>query len=154
LPWGMVWIGAAIGAGIIVVDQILKARGTGYRAPVLAAAVGIYLPLDLTVPIFLGGLLAYLVERNKNVGNDPDARERLHRPGVLFAAGLITGEALMGIVIAIPIVTSGRADVLALPERFQAGAWSEWLGLAFLAVTAWLLCRAVISQRRSPIEPP
>jgi hypothetical protein len=66
---------------------------------------------------------------------------------VLFAAGLITGEALMGILIAIPIVTSGKADVLALPERLQTGVWSEWLGLAFLAVTAWLLCRAVISRK-------
>jgi putative OPT family oligopeptide transporter len=149
LPWGMVWIGAAVGAGIIIVDEIIKARGARYRAPVLAAAVGIYLPLELTVPIFLGGLLAYVVERKKDVGGDPDARERLHRPGVLFAAGLITGEALMGILIAIPIVTSGKADVLALPERLQAGVWSEWLGLAFLAVTAWLLCRAVISHRPS-----
>jgi hypothetical protein len=73
----------------------------------------------------------------------------VHRPGVLFAAGLITGEALMGIIIAIPIVTSGRADVLALPEWLQSGVWAEWLGLAFLAITAWLLYRAVISHRPS-----
>ena len=48
------------------------------------------------------------------------ARARCTARGVLFAAGLITGEALMGIVIAIPIVASGRADVLALPERHAA----------------------------------
>jgi uncharacterized oligopeptide transporter (OPT) family protein len=142
----MVWIGAAIGAVIIVIDQILKAGGKGYRAPVLAAAVGIYLPLDLTVPIFLGGLLAYIVERTVGVGNDPDAKERLHRRGVLFSAGLITGEALMGIFIAIPIVTSGKADVLALPERLQPGAWGELLGLAILGVIAWFLYRAAIAQ--------
>jgi putative OPT family oligopeptide transporter len=146
LPWGMVWIGATIGAVIIVIDHILKASGKGYRAPVLAAAVGIYLPLELTVPIFLGGLLTYIVERTVGVGNDPDAKERLHRRGVLFAAGLITGEALMGIFIAIPIVTSGKADVLALPERFQPGAWGELLGLGILAVIAWFLYRAAISQ--------
>jgi hypothetical protein len=80
------------------------------------------------------------------VGKDPDAKERLHRRGVLFAAGLITGEALMGIFIAIPIVTSGKADVLALPERFQPGAWGELLGLGILAVIAWFLYRAAISQ--------
>jgi putative OPT family oligopeptide transporter len=146
LPWGMVWIGAAIGAAIITVDEILKARGKGYRAPVLAAAVGIYLPLELTVPIFLGGLLTYVVERTVGVGNDPDAKERLHRRGVLFSAGLITGEALMGIFIAIPIVSSGKADVLALPERWQPGAWGELLGLAVLGVIAWFLYRAAISQ--------
>lgn len=146
LPWGMVWIGAAIGAAIIIVDETLKARGAKYRAPVLAAAVGIYLPLELTVPIFLGGLLTWIVEKTVGVGSDPDAKERLHRRGVLFSAGLITGEALMGIFIAIPIVGSGRADVLALPERFQPGAWGEWLGLAILGVISWFLYRAAISK--------
>ncbi len=63
LPWGMIWTGVAIGAAIIVLDEILKARGARFRAPVLAASFGIYLPLELTVPIFLGGLIAYLVER-------------------------------------------------------------------------------------------
>jgi putative OPT family oligopeptide transporter len=150
LPWGMVWTGAAIGAAIIVLDEILKARRARYRAPVLAAAVGIYLPLELTVPIFLGGLLTHFVERKAGVGNDPDALERLHRRGVLFAAGLITGEALMGIVIAIPIVTSGSADVLALPEWLQPGAWGQWLGLALLVVIAALLYRAALSQRPGP----
>jgi hypothetical protein len=53
----------------------------------------------------------------------------------------------MGIVIAIPIVTFGSADVLALPEKLQPGAWGEWLGLALLAVIGWLLYRAAISQR-------
>jgi putative OPT family oligopeptide transporter len=146
LPWGMVWAGAAIGAAIIALDEWLKARRSPYRAPVLAAAVGIYLPLELTVPVFLGGLIAYLVERRAGVGRDPDALERLHRRGVLFAAGLITGEALMGIVIAIPIVASGRADVLALPERLQPGAWGQWLGLALLAGIALLLYRAAGSR--------
>jgi putative OPT family oligopeptide transporter len=147
LPWGMVWTGAAIGAAIIALDEILKAR-TRYRAPVLAAAVGIYLPLDLTVPIFLGGLLAYVVERRACVGADYDALDRLHRPGVLFAAGLITGEALMGILIAIPIVVSQSQDVLALPEGLQPGAWGEGLGLAVLAAIAWLLYRSVMQRAR------
>jgi putative OPT family oligopeptide transporter len=147
LPWGMVWTGAAIGAAIIVLDEILKARGARYRAPVLAAAVGIYLPLEFTVPIFLGGLITYFVERRAGVGHDPDALERLHRRGVLCAAGLITGEALMGIVIAIPILTSGRADVLALPEALQLGVWGEALGLVLLAVVAALLYRVAIVKR-------
>jgi putative OPT family oligopeptide transporter len=147
LPWGMIWTGVGIGAAIIALDEILKARGARFRAPVLAASFGIYLPLEFTVPIFLGGLIAYLVERRGAVGRDPEALERLHRRGVLFAAGLITGEALMGIVIAIPIVASGSADVLALPEKMQPGRWGEALGLAMLAVIAWLLYRAAITQR-------
>jgi len=79
--------------------------------------------------------------------DDADALERVHRRGVLFSAGLITGEALMGIVIAIPIVASGRADVLALPERLQPGAWGQWLGLALLTWIAVLLYRAARSRR-------
>jgi putative OPT family oligopeptide transporter len=136
LPWGMIGIGAAIGACIIVVDEVLKRRNAPFRAPVLAVAVGIYLPLELSVPIFLGGLVAYLVERAIGVHGETPEAERSKRNGILFAAGLITGEALMGIFIAIPIVTSGRADVLALGEGLQFG---EWLGLAVVGGLAlWL----------------
>ena len=140
LPWGIIAIGAGVGAAIIALDEWLKATGKTFRVPVLAAAIGIYLPLELMVPIFLGGLLAYLVERRHGmVGTaDEPARDRLHRPGTLFAAGLITGEALMGILIAIPIVATGRPDVIALPEQFQFG---ELFGLVVLAVVAWLLYR-------------
>jgi putative OPT family oligopeptide transporter len=146
LPWDLIWIGAAIGAAIIICDEILKKRGSNFRTPVLAAAVGIYLPLDLTVPIFLGGLLTHLVERAAGVHNDPDAAERIHRKGVLFSAGLITGEALLGIVIAIPIVYSGRADVLALPEFLQFG---ELVGLAIFAVIGWILYRVAVKGATS-----
>ncbi|TLX22025.1 OPT family oligopeptide transporter [Thermomonas fusca] len=140
LPWTVIGIGAVVGAAIIALDEWLKATGKTFRVPVLAAAIGIYLPLELMVPIFLGGLLAYLVEkRHGMVGtHDEAARDRLHRPGTLFAAGLITGEALMGIFIAIPIVLSGRADVIAAPESLQFG---KYVGLAVLALVAWLLYR-------------
>jgi hypothetical protein len=97
-------------------------------------------------PVFLGGALAWLVERRLGVHPGDDAgRDRVHRTGILFAAGLITGEALMGIVIAVPIVASGRADVLALPPGWQAG---EWLGLVLLGAIAALLYRAAVGSRR------
>jgi putative OPT family oligopeptide transporter len=143
LPWSMVIAGMGIGAAIIVVDEILKAGKSGVRTPVLAAAVGIYLPLELEVPIFLGGLLAYIAERRLTAGIGlfkpaPEEIERLTRRGMLFAAGLITGEALVGVLIAIPIVVSGRDDVFALPEFLRFGGW---LGLAFLAVLAYAMFR-------------
>ena len=109
----------------------------------LAVAVGIYLPLELSVPIFVGGLIAYLVERRLGVHGETPEAERAKRNGVLFAAGLITGEALMGIVIAIPIVTSGRADVLALGESMQFG---EMLGLAVVAALAVWLYRVGVNR--------
>ena len=139
LPWDMIGLGAVIGAVVIAVDEWLKKTGKRFRVPVLAAAIGIYLPLELMVPIFLGGLLAHLVERFHKVHPDDEAaRDRIHRGGVLFSAGLITGEALMGIAIAIPIVVSARADVLALPPTLQLG---QWIGLAILALVGWLLYR-------------
>jgi putative OPT family oligopeptide transporter len=138
LPWGMISIGAGIGVAVIAWDLWLKRRGAEFRAPVLAVAVGIYLPLELAVPIFAGGLLAWLVEKKLGVhGESPDA-ERAKRNGMLFAAGLITGEALMGIFIAVPIVTSGRADVIALPAALQFGGW---LGLAIVGWLAVMLYR-------------
>ena len=143
LPWGMISIGAVIGVAVIAWDLWLKRRGAEFRAPVLAVAVGIYLPLELAVPIFAGGLLAWLVEKKLGVhGETPDA-ERAKRNGMLFAAGLITGEALMGIFIAVPIVMSGRADVLALPAGLQFGGW---LGLLVVSGLAAMLYRTGTSR--------
>ncbi len=156
LPWGMIALGVGVGAVIIALDEWLKSRDSHFRVPVLAAAIGIYLPLELMVPIFLGGLLSYLVERKHKhkhkLSGDEDARDRIHRPGTLFSAGLITGEALMGIAIAFPIVISERADVLALPEQFHFG---QFVGLVVLAVVGWLLYRSGAKQdtTAAPVEP-
>ncbi len=147
LPWTMIGIGVAVGAAIIAVDEWLKARGARFRVPVLAAAIGIYLPLELMVPIFLGGLLSHMVERfHKIRPEDEEGRDRVHRPGVLFAAGLITGEALMGIAIAVPIVVSARADILALPIQLP---FSQWIGLLVLAFVGWYLYRTGVRPAAS-----
>jgi putative OPT family oligopeptide transporter len=144
LPWTTIGIGIVIGAVIIAIDEILKKRHSGFRTPVLACAVGIYLPIELSVPIFAGGLVAHLVERRLKPGPGEGERERIHQRGTLFSAGLITGEALMGIFIAIPIVVVGSADVLRLPGGLHFGGW---LGLAMLAGVAVVLYRLAV---RSP----
>ena len=156
LPWNMVVAGMGIGAVIIVIDEILKAGKSGVRAPVLAAAVGIYLPLELEVPIFVGGLLAYIAERRLSSGvgllkASKEEVERLTRRGMLFAAGLITGEALVGVLIAIPIVVTGRDDVFALPKSLQFGGW---LGLLMLAGLAALMFRVGTSGGKGPAGTP
>src|SRR6187549_2079482 len=63
LPWAIIGIGAGIAVVVIVIDSILQARGSKIRVPVMAFAVGVYLPFELNVPIFLGGVVAYLVTR-------------------------------------------------------------------------------------------
>jgi len=126
LPWTMVAMGAGIGIGIILIDEWLAARRASFRAPVLAVAIGVYLPLELAVPIFLGGLIHWLVSRRGAAANS----------GMLLAAGLITGEALIGILLAVPIVITGDTAFLALPKAWQVGSG---LGLIVLALVALYL---------------
>lgn len=89
LPWDMVLIGILIAILIIIYNIIFKKQ-----IQILAVAVGIYLPLELSTPILIGGLIASFVKNSNK--------------GVLISSGLITGEALMGILIAVPIFISGN----------------------------------------------
>lgn len=142
LPWNWVFAGVGIGAIIIFIDTRLAAANASFRAPVLAVAVGIYLPLELSVPIFIGGLVAYLAAKAQH-GRGADGVEKRMRGGMLFAAGLITGEALLGILMAIPIAISGQGDVIATTVAKLVDAKSlnvgPYLGLAVIAgVVIWL----------------
>jgi putative OPT family oligopeptide transporter len=146
LPWTIIWIGAALGLLIISLDESLRARGSTFRTPVLAVAVGIYLPIDLSVPIFIGGLLAHFAGR----AHARSASEGLGGHGMLFAAGMIAGESLTGVILAIPIVASGRADILALPAAVRlAPSAASLLGLVLFAALAALLFRVARGAARS-----
>ncbi len=129
LPWNMIGWGVALGVAIILWDQWLQRRGSSWRIPVLAVAVGTYLPLELDMTIFLGGVLAAIVERSAKA-----QREQWLQRGLLVASGLITGEALIGIVLALPIAATGD------PAFFQ---WlpitlPPWSGaILLLAVAGW-----------------
>ncbi|HVC20496.1 MAG TPA: oligopeptide transporter, OPT family [Vicinamibacterales bacterium] len=120
LPWLMVNLGMGVAVLIIAADLWLERRGAEFRMPVLAVAIGIYLPFNLSVPIFLGGLVAFLVHRTlkrraaRGGAAEAEAWKEVEQRGILISSGLITGEALVGILMAIPIVLSGRSDVLAL----------------------------------------
>jgi putative OPT family oligopeptide transporter len=124
LPWDMVAIGAALGAAIIIADIILEKKGSKFRMPVLAVAVGLYLPISLSVPVFIGGLISYFTK--ERVKNDS-------KKGLLFASGLITGEALMGILVAVPIFITANKN------WWPHIAGFKWLGIVlFSAVAVWL----------------
>lgn len=156
LPWTMVAIGAAIAVCVIALDQVLKARGSEFRTPVLAVAVGLYLPFSLDIPILAGGLIAFftlrarkrsfaaasgtLLERLKTAEAEGDKK------GLLFASGLITGESLMGILLAVPVTLAGiwpmfQGDFLAL---FPAPPLGGWPGVAVMAGLIYLLWRVVL----------
>ncbi len=156
LPWGMIGAGMLVAVGVITLDEMLKARESSFRAPVLAVAVGIYLPFELSVAIFLGGMIAWAVKRHQRNAADAASAERQpnlkeaaetgDRHGLLFAAGAITGEALVGIILAIPIVVAGNADVLAF--------WGDhtdinYPGIILLMLVLFMLYRVAIAPTRT-----
>jgi putative OPT family oligopeptide transporter len=144
LPWTMVLIGAGLGIGVIMVDETLRRRGGAFRSPVLAVAVGMYLPLGVSVPILIGGLLSHFASKTRG-GN---GSEGLASRGMLYAAGMIAGESLTGVVLAIPIVLTKNAAAMALPQSWRlSGQPSGMLiGVVLYALLGWLLYRTA-SQR-------
>jgi putative OPT family oligopeptide transporter len=123
LPWDMLIAGAIIGIVLIILDEILKMSKAPVRTYVMAVAVGIYLPLMMSVPIFLGGLIHLLVWRSKVGQGYRTVFESIQR-GVLVASGLIAGEALVGIGLAIPLIL-GATLPLTTFEMTDAAMW--WL---------------------------
>jgi putative OPT family oligopeptide transporter len=109
LPWVFVFGGMALAVGIIMLDCWLVRAGSNFRMPVLAVAVGVYLPFELSVPIFVGGLVHFMAGRI--LSKSKVVSETAGSNGLLFASGLVTGEALMGILIAIPVVLLKQRDI-------------------------------------------
>ena len=97
LPLGTIATGAALAAIVGLADGYLERMGSKWRTPIMPAAIGLYLPLGLSVTIFIGALAHSLF-------GPEDAAES--GPGILLAAGLVAGEALMGVASG-AIVTAG-----------------------------------------------
>ena len=131
LPWTLVGIGVAIS----VVAELC-------RIPSLPFAVGVYLPLATMVPVFLGGLLRWLMERGAR--NDEEAAERRER-GVLFGSGLVGGEGLLGVGVA------GVAFLLGRAPKGLGSAWAgelaPWIAALAFGALIWLFARFSRSSR-------
>lgn len=152
LEWTMIIIGGIIAIGIIIVDEVLKARKSNFKAPVLAVAVGIYLPLELSVPIFAGGMIAWAAarvagKRAEASGEDVEAAvEASNQKGLLFSSGLITGEALIGIILAIPFALLESTEALRIMPA-EMVVLPQILGIgAAIAFMMWLY-RVAIAPR-------
>ncbi len=143
LPWAFVLIGVGVAILIIVADCMLEARKKAFRMPVLAVAIGFYLPMYMSVPIFLGGLIRAAVAAHHRA--DPDRAAGAARRGILFASGLITGEALMGVALAIPIAITSNAKILKIADA----PLHPWPGvLILLAIAGWLAAKSIGRRTR------
>ncbi|MGM8933058.1 OPT family oligopeptide transporter [Salinicola halophyticus] len=153
LEWTMIIIGVAIGAALIGVDEWLRKRDGSARLPVLAVGIGIYLPPSINMPLVIGAVLGWLIDRRLRAralarGDDVErASELPRRRGVLLASGLIVGESLVGVVLAGVIGLSGAPAPLALVGDDFAGT-AQWLGLVvFIAVCVGFYRRVLASPR-------
>ncbi len=156
LNWDFILVGVAIGATLIVVDTVLRKTSAGkYSLPVLAVGMGIYLPPSINMPIFIGTVLAWWLKHYITKKSPAAAREKnlksAERTGTLFAAGLIVGESLIGVIMAFIIaasVTTGGSDA---PLALKLENWDtigQILGLLAFILAMSMLARRVLSHTK------
>lgn len=157
LNWDFILIGVLIGAVLIVADTLLRKTSAGkYSLPVLAVGMGIYLPPTINMPIFIGSVLAWWIKNRITKNSAAAQRERnlklAERKGTLFAAGLIVGESLIGVIMAFIIaasVTTGGSDA---PLALKLANWdniAQWLGLLAFILAIVILARRVLSSAKT-----
>ena len=127
LPMDKLWIGAGLGVLVIAIDQLFL-KNKKFRLHLMPIAVGIYLPVTLATPMVLGGIVHWLIKRqhpNREEGNDP---------GVLMSSGLVAGESLMGVAIALLLTLGVDLTVGGVPEILK-----DVLSVGSLVALAWFL---------------
>ena len=141
LPLDMVAIGAVLGILILTLDYFLfdKNKPGGFRLHLMPIAVGMYLPFGLSTPILIGGLIAYFLTKRSKLANTDD---HVLQNGVLLSSGLIAGESLMGILLAL-FASAGITSInLGLQPSFVTG-------LTFLSAAGviwWLYKKSAIQN--------
>jgi putative OPT family oligopeptide transporter len=146
LPWDLVGYGALVGVVAILIDRfVLEPRKTKFRLHAMPLAVGMYLPWTVTFPILIGGFVYRIVERMSiRRGDAPDARQAVVHRGLLFSSGLVAGEAIMGIVIAILFLTGLKMPLL--KSWTESTGWVDAVSLFGLFAVIILLIRKALRQ--------
>ncbi|HHS12688.1 MAG TPA: oligopeptide transporter, OPT family [bacterium] len=127
LNWSLVGIGALISVVVFLC-----------KLPPLAFAVGVYLPLSTMTPVFLGGLLRHFTDRKRKPLSD---KEKSKDQGLLLSSGLIAGEGLMGVVIAVIAVITTQAPKY-LPIHYPAQWMGQLVSGLVFCLLGWILFRA------------
>ncbi len=137
MPWHLLGIGAVLVLGLHGLHFVLARRDLNFS--VLAISVGMYLPLESSIPLAIGGLFAWLVARrlHSQTLTTPVAEQRA-RKGMIIACGLVAGAALMEVVLAIPFVLlSGPDSLRIMPNDWQSVA-VVFSVLGTLGIGRWL----------------
>ena len=142
MAWPLVVVGILMGFGLILIEV---------RSPMLFS-VGMYLPLETTFAIFVGGIFRWLTDRLRDKGGFNDAQKaRIENAGVLTASGLIAGEALCGLLVAGFRAAEKTKGHAILPDATWAG--TNWLSILVLIALAALMIRLPLRNAGSPDEP-
>jgi putative OPT family oligopeptide transporter len=140
IDWSLIRIGGMIGAGIILLDEILTRTTKHMRVPPLAVGLGIYLPTSATLMIVVGAVAGWFYDRRADRTSRPEAAKQL---GVLLASGLIVGEGIIQVVISVIKSFSSKPAPLALVGPGFETAGIILGGVAFAAM-AFILYRWVL----------
>ena len=128
LPYSMLAIGVCLGILVIILDEFFLKPKKGFRLHLMPMAVGIYLPITLAVPILMGGIIRYFVRKKRSESKEESDA------GVLAGSGMIAGEAIMGVLLAVFVYFSIDMQI-----PFTGQNVREILSLIiFLALALWL----------------
>lgn len=152
LQWSMIILGAIIAVICMFIDEVLKRFGG--RLPVLAVGVGIYLPLDSSVPIIIGGVLSHIIYTRlnkhypiKKAGNETTVMHHKHR-GLTLACGIVAGASIMGVLLAIPFALKKSSNALKImPDNLHFLA--SILGLLVTALLCGWIYRVVMKEPKA-----
>ena len=126
LPWTLIFAGAGIAVAVEIIG-----------IPVLPFAVGLYLPIHLSAGVMVGGIIRLFFEKRKKVSED-DRKEQIDR-GILYTSGLIAGEGLIGVLLAIfAIINVGEstlADTINLSTSVNLGQIGSIIAFIILIIT-------------------
>ena len=139
LPWNMIGFGAVFAVFLILLGEYMRRSGSSFGISPMAVAVGIYLPFTTTLPILLGGIVHLLISR-KYKGTSK--LESAIQTGTVVCAGLVAGEALTGIFLAVPI----GLDVQMPLAFIRSVGVRDVLSVFVLFLLPWLTYRSIVKQ--------
>src|SRR6201997_5472406 len=137
MPWPLVMAGVLMGLAMIMLEV----------KSVMLFAVGMYLPLETTFAIFVGGVIRWLTDRMRDKRGFNDAQKaRVENAGVLTASGMIAGEAILGLVVAAFYFFNKPLPVIfATPSTYS--------GFIVLAIIAFVMVRVPLANAGRPEDP-